>query len=80
MAGNRACEKREIPKVWASGTLDPRYFSANFTPAMCRALYGEVWGVEHPRPFLSPYSPKCVEGEFSEVQDLALRWSKRCCA
>src|ERR687898_1300042 len=56
MAGNRACEKREIPKVWASGTLDPRYFSANVTPAMCRALNGEV----------CPYSPECLEGEFSD--------------
>jgi hypothetical protein len=42
MAGNGACEKREIPWVSVSGTLGPADFSANVTPAMYRALNGEV--------------------------------------
>jgi hypothetical protein len=36
MAGNRACEKREIPKVSASGTLDPRFFCQRYSRYVSR--------------------------------------------
>ena len=39
MAANRACDKREIPKVSASGTFDPRFFLPTLLP-LCVAHLG----------------------------------------
>lgn len=42
MGGKGAREEREIPGVSVSGTLGPADLSVNVTPAMYRALNGEV--------------------------------------
>jgi hypothetical protein len=39
MAGNRAREKREIPKVSASCTFDPRFFCQRYSRYVSRTLW-----------------------------------------
>src|SRR5215208_2356024 len=54
---------------WCSGSccgwLSPRFRGE--IGGSCRSCsLGS--GVEHPRPFLSPYSPECAEVEFCELR------------